>query len=176
MKMGHLRYILCPHRAAAIYFQRRIGIRFSQWFINFIFQRVCRLNAEAPFQVHFTSKVIMGNGIHIGRNVFKSFAVSGGCYIQGGNGIEIGDDTIFATGVKIISANHDPNNNFEWAKAAPIRIGSRCWIGTNAVIMPTVQLGDDVIVGAGSVVTKSFPPHAIIVGVPARQVPKGNRK
>lgn len=106
----------------------------------------------------------------MGRNVWKSFALSGGCYIQGGNGIYIGDDTIFAPGVKIISANHDPKMLMSWSHDPPIRIGCRCWIGANAVILPGVELGDDCIVGAGSIVTHSFLEKSIILGIPGNMI------
>jgi len=111
--------------------------------------------------------VITGKGIFVGRNVWKSFALSGGCYIQGGNGIYIGDDTIFAPGVKIISANHDPKKQMEWSDGPPVRIGCRCWIGANAVILPGVELGDDCIIGAGTVVTGNIPSGCKAVGNPA---------
>jgi acetyltransferase-like isoleucine patch superfamily enzyme len=136
--------------------------------LNAFCQRVLGINAEVPWNVHFTSQVT--GEVKIGRGVWVSFAVSSGCYIQGGNGIEIGDDTIFAPGVKIISANHQAGNLTVWDKDEPIRIGKRCWIGTNAVVLPGVQLGDDVIVGAGAVVTKSFPAKEVIGGVPARSL------
>jgi acetyltransferase-like isoleucine patch superfamily enzyme len=106
--------------------------------------------------------------ITIGENVWKSFASSGGCYIQGANGIEIGDNTIFAAGIKIISSNHQPGNMDGWVEERPIKIGKNCWIGANAVILPGVELGDHVIVGAGAIVTKSFPSGVIIAGNPAR--------
>jgi acetyltransferase-like isoleucine patch superfamily enzyme len=124
--------------------------------------------------VHFTSRVVPGRGIEIGRDVWKSFALSGGCYVQGVNGIQIGDGTLFAPGVKIISANHDPRQLHRWIEAPPIRIGKRCWIGANAVILPGVQLGDDVKVGAGAVVTRSVPSGLTVVGNPAR--PLARRK
>ena len=136
------------------------------WIINIFVQRILRINARIPWMVHFTSKA--RGEISIGRNVWKYFAWSEGCYIQGGNGIIIGDDTIFAPGVKIISANHNPEDFSKWVKAEPIVIGKRCWIGANAVILPRVRLGDDVIVGAGAVVTHSFPSHSVIGGVPAK--------
>jgi len=106
--------------------------------------------------------------------VWVSFAASGGCYIQGNNGIEFGDDTIFAPGVKIVSANHSRSDLSKWDPAAPIRIGKRCWIGANAIILPGAQLGDDVVVGAGAVVTRDFPSGTIVVGVPAQAL-QGSR-
>jgi len=54
--------------------------------------------------------------------------------------------------------------------AEPIRIGKKCWIGANAIILPSVELGDNVIVAAGSVVNKSFPDNIVIGGNPARVI------
>jgi acetyltransferase-like isoleucine patch superfamily enzyme len=136
------------------------------WLVNVFMQRVLRVNGQISWMVNFTSTVT-GN-IHIGKNVWKSFALSGGCYVQGGNGIRIGDDTIFAPGVKIISSNHSFDDFNAWIEEDPIVIGRNCWIGANAVILPGVTLGDRVVVGAGAVVTKSFPERTIIAGVPAR--------
>lgn len=136
------------------------------WLANAFFQRVLRINAGVPWMVHFTSYV--SGRVTIGRNVWVSFAVSGGCYVQGGNGVEIGDDTIFAPGVKIVSANHDRQNLQTWSPADPVRIGRRCWLGANTVILPGVQLGDGCTVAAGAVVTKSFSAGSTIGGVPAK--------
>lgn len=138
------------------------------WLLNFIVQRVLGVNRNVPWMVHFTSTVI--GDVRVGRNVWRSFALSGGCYIQGINGIRIGDDTIFAPGVKLISANHDLSN-FDMPEPAPeLVIGRRCWLGANAVVLPGVVLGDDVIVGAGAVVTKCFPSNVVLAGVPARPI------
>jgi carbonic anhydrase/acetyltransferase-like protein (isoleucine patch superfamily) len=136
------------------------------WLLNAFCQRVLRINGEAPWMVHFTSRVV--GRVTIGRNVWKSFALSGGCYIQGLNGIEIGDDTIFGPGVKIVSSNHHPGRLDRQVEEPPVRIGPRCWIGANAVILPGVELGADAIVGAGSVVTRSVPAATTVAGVPAR--------
>ena len=147
------------------------GIR-GRIFVNMLFQRILGINRDTPWPVYYTSTVNVPQKIKIGKNVWKSFAVSGCCYIQGGNGIEIGDNTIFAPGVKIISANHNPDSvKREWLKERPIVIGKHCWIGTNAVILPGVILGDNTIVGAGAVVTKSFPQgNIIIAGNPAKVI------
>jgi len=134
--------------------------------INFFFQKILRINGNIKLMVHFTS-VVTGD-IKIGKNVARYFANSGGCYIQGINGIYIGDNTIFGPGVKIISANHNKNNFDIHEITSPIRIGRNCWLGANSIILPGVQLGDNVIVGAGSVVTKSFTNNVTIAGNPAK--------
>lgn len=50
----------------------------------------------------------------------------------------------------------------------PIHIGKRCWIGAGAVIFPGVTIGDDTVIGAGSVVTKDIPANVVAVGNPCR--------
>ena len=141
------------------------------WLINKFYQSILDINNDIPWMVHFTS-CVTGN-IAIGKGVWISFAVSGGCYIQGGNNIKIGDGTIFGPGVKIISANHNPDNLHLWIPAEQINIGKNCWIGANALILPGVKLGDNVTVGGGAVVTKSFPEgNCIIAGNPAILIKK----
>ena len=135
--------------------------------LNLIVQRIVGYNRSVAWPVHFTSTVVVPSRIKIGQNVAMSFMVSGHCYYQAANGIEIGDDTIWAPGVKMISANHDPQNLDRHLPDEPIRIGCKCWIGANAILLPGVQLGDRVVVGAGAVVTKSFPVGSVIVGNPA---------
>lgn len=139
-----------------------LGLKFA----NLFFQRILRINGKINFMVHYTSQV---NGkIILGKNVAKSFANSGGCYFQGINGIYIGDDTIFAPGVKVISANHSINSLHNHDKEEPILIGKNCWLGANVVILPSVKIGDNVIVAAGAVVTKSFESNIIIGGIPTK--------
>ncbi len=138
--------------------------------LNFIVQRIVGVNRDCRWSVHFTSRVTTSHRLVVHPSVYPSFALSGGCYIQGINGVEIGEGTIFAPGVKLISANHDPLNPATWDSAPPIRIGKHCWIAANAVILPGVTLGDRVVVGAGSVVTRSFDGGCVVAGVPARML------
>ena len=151
-------------------FPSLIRISVGQWLLNIIVQRIFGVNRSVPWMVHYTSRVTAPKNIHIGKNVWLSFAISGGCYVQGENGIYIGDDTLFGPGVKIISSNHNTINHNQWVDSDPIMIGTHCWIGANAVILPGVTLGDNCVVGAGTVVTKSFPAGSVIGGVPAKQL------
>lgn len=144
------------------------GMGFGLMFVNWFHQRVLGINDNIPWSVHFTSRV--GGDIEIGENVWKSFASSGGCYIQGINGIRIGDNTIFAPGVKIISANHTKGDLLKWDKCCPIEIGKNVWLGANVVVLPGVHIGDNVVVGAGAVIVCDIPANSVAVGVPARVV------
>lgn len=144
------------------------AVLFSVLLVNFIYQRVFRLNASAPFSVNFRSTVTHGRKIRIGRRVGASFAISGGLYVTGLRGIEIGDGTVIGPNVGILTANHDLYDRNLATIDGPVRIGRNCWIGMNAVILPGVTLGDNVTVAAGSVVTTSFGSNLVIGGTPAR--------
>lgn len=98
-----------------------------------------------------------------------------GCYIQAMNGIEIGDYCLFGPNVGLISANHDPMDPKKHLAAPPIKLGDHCWIGMNAVVLPGVVLGPRTSVGAGSVVTGSFPEgNCVLAGNPARVIRRLN--
>jgi len=80
----------------------------------------------------------------------------------------MGKGTQIAPNVGLITANHDLNDLTKHLPARNIMIGEKCWIGMNSVILPGVTLGDRTIVGAGSIVTKSFiGGNCIIAGNPA---------
>jgi acetyltransferase-like isoleucine patch superfamily enzyme len=130
-------------------------------------QKVLGVNGDAYWPMHFSSKVVEASRIRVG--VGTAPGLSHGCYIQGTNGIELGDYTIVAPGVGIISANHDIYDCSMHERERPIRIGRYCWLGMNSVILPGVCLGDHTVVAAGAVVTRSFPDgYCVVGGVPAR--------
>lgn len=140
----------------------------TRFYLQYLFfKHVLRVNTRVPWPVHFTSRVVCPERVRRGRATYPGDMPA--CYIQAINGIEIGDETILAPGVGLISANHDPENLDRHLPCEPIRIGRHCWIGMNAVILPGVQLGDYTVVGAGAVVTRSFPQgHCVVAGNPAR--------
>ncbi len=82
-------------------------------------------------------------------------------------GIHIGAESYCASGCFILT--HDYARGLH----TDTRIGCRCFIGVNAIVMPGVVIGDGAIVGAGAVVTQTVPPGCIVAGNPARVVRQG---
>ena len=116
--------------------------------------------------VHRNSEVTHPQNIYVGIN--SNAGTRPGCYLQGNGGIWIGNYVHFASNIGIISGNHSLYNQMEH-ELKEVRIDDYCWIGMNVVILPGVHLGPRTIVGAGSVVTKSFPDgYCVIGGNPAR--------
>lgn len=145
------------------------------YFVNLFFKYILRIN-KGDFFVHFTSRVNNPEKVKVlGKNnteVYLSLASSGGCYYQAINGIEIGEGTLWSYNCSFISANHSKDNYKEHEKTHPIRIGKNVWIGANCVILPGVEIGDNTIIGAGSIVTKSIPSDSIAVGNPCKIIKK----
>lgn len=110
-------------------------------------------------------KMIVGDRVHI----------SGYAHINAGGGITIGDNSGIGPYAKIFSVNHDLDSqdkfwHHTWKPGEPVRIGKDVWIGSAAIILPGVSIGDGAIIGAGAVVTKDIPPYSMAVGNPAKVI------
>lgn len=102
---------------------------------------------------------------HIFRmDIHPTARISFGSFLDKTNpkGIHIGEESYIASGAFVLS--HD----FVKGISENTYIGKRCFIGVNAIINCGVHIGDEVIVGCGTVVTKDIPSHCIVVGNPAR--------
>jgi acetyltransferase-like isoleucine patch superfamily enzyme len=126
------------------------------------------VNQEVKWPVSPRCTVIIPENITFDpddQNIFQSY----GIYYQAFGRITIGKGTTIGPNVGLITANHLVSNVGRHDKAKEIRIGEGCWIGMNSVILPGVCLGNHVVVGAGSIVTKSFDEDNLVVaGNPAR--------
>ena len=147
-----------------VFYPKSKGISALYLLYYFIPQKIFRINGRIPWPVHFTSRVLYYKNIQVGNR--SAPGMNANCYIQGRNGIIIGNNLRVGPGVGLISANHDLSDYDKWPKAPPIRIGDNVWIGMNSVVLPGVQIGDNVVIAANSVVTKDIPSNSIAGGNP----------
>ena len=146
------------------------GLNKKNILVMAFFQKMLRVNANVPWPVHWASRVDAPEKIQRGTRVPGYMP---GCYFDGRNGIIIGENVLFGPNVNVISMNHDLCDFNDYSTAKPIVIGKNSWIGAGCTILPGVELGEHTIVGAGSVVTKSFvEPDQVIAGNPACVVKK----
>lgn len=116
---------------------------------------------RAPFYVDY------GYNILLGDDVFFNF----GCVLLDVCPIHIGDKTQIGPYCQILTADHPRDAatrdaGLEFGK--PIQIGRNVWIGGGAIILPGVTIGDDAVIGAGSVVTRDVAAGQTVAGSPAR--------
>ena len=136
---------------------------------NFFIQKIVGYQRHIPYPVSFRMQVMNWENIHFDIDDLSNFQ-KGGSYFQAAADahIYIGSGTYIAGNVGIITANHNLSDLSLPTPGKDVNIGKNCWIGMNSMILPGVILGEHTIVGAGSVVTKSFPEgNCIIVGNPA---------
>lgn len=117
---------------------------------------------ESPFYSNFG-----GGHIHFGKNVYCNFGVT----MVDDTHIYIGDYIMFGPNVTVATAGHPILPELRqkgYQYNMPVHIGKNCWIGAGALIMPGITIGDNVVIGAGSVVTKDLPSNVIAVGNPCK--------
>ncbi|KAF1722677.1 sugar O-acetyltransferase [Pseudoxanthomonas wuyuanensis] len=110
-----------------------------------------------------------GYNIRLGADVFLNY----NCVILDVVEVVIGDGTQVGPAVQIYTADHprDPQQRCSGAEfGRPVRIGRNVWIGGGAILLPGITVGDDALIGAGSVVTRDVPAGATVVGNPARAI------
>jgi maltose O-acetyltransferase len=108
-----------------------------------------------------------GFNIRLGSNVFVNF----NCVVLDVVEVTIGDGAQIGPAVQIYSADHPRNplqrrEGLEFGR--PVQVGRNVWVGGGAIILPGVTIGDNAVIGAGSVVTRDVPPGATVFGNPAR--------
>lgn len=126
------------------------------------------LKSSENFKVH--GNVDFGSGINV--QIGKNSSLNKGAWIS--NDTIIGDEVMMGPNVIMLSASHNfsditiPMTHQGAPPRKPITIGNDVWIGTRAIILPGITIGNHSIIGAGSIVTKDVPEWAIVAGNPAK--------
>jgi galactoside O-acetyltransferase len=117
---------------------------------------------ESPLRTNFG-----GRHVHFGKNIYANFNLT----LVDDTHIYVGDNTMFGPNVTVATAGHPIEPHLRekgYQYNAPVRIGRNCWIGAGAILLPGVTVGDNVVIGAGSVVTKDIPSDVVAVGNPCK--------
>lgn len=125
---------------------------------------------ESPFYANWG-----GNHVHLGRNVYSNYGVT---FVDDTH-IYIGDYTMIGPNVVLATAAHpaDPDLRRKGLQYnLPVRIGKNCWLGAGVIVLPGVTIGDNTVIGAGSVVTRDIPSNVVAVGNPCRVLRKIDEK
>ena len=116
-----------------------------------------------------------GKHVHFGKAVYANFNLT----LVDDTHIYVGDYTMLGPNVTIATGGHPILPELRekaYQYNAPVRIGRNCWLGAGVIVAPGVTIGDNTVIGAGSVVTKDIPGNVVAVGVPCRVVrPIGER-
>lgn len=110
-----------------------------------------------------------GYNIEIGENFFANY----NCVILDGAKVTFGDNVFIAPNCSFYTAGHpidvlQRNQGLEYA--LPIKIGNNVWIGGNVTVLPGVTIGDNTVIGAGSLVNKDIPSNVVAAGNPCRVI------
>lgn len=117
---------------------------------------------EPPFHANWG-----GRHVHFGKYVYANFNLT----LVDDTHIYVGDYTMFGPGVIIASAGHPVLPELRekiYQYNMPVHIGKNCWLGAGVIVLPGITIGDNTVVGAGSVVTKDLPANTVAVGNPCR--------
>ncbi len=116
-----------------------------------------------------------GRHLHLGKNIYFNFNVT----LVDDTHIYIGDYTMLGPNVVIATAGHPilPELRQQgYQYNAAVHIGRNCWLGAGVIIVPGITIGDNVVIGAGSIVTKDIPDNSVAVGNPCKVVREVNEQ
>ena len=116
-----------------------------------------------------------GKNVHFGKNVYANFNLT----LVDDTHIYVGDYTMFGPNVILATAGHPILPTLRekgYQYNFPVKIGKNCWLGAGVIVLPGVTIGDNTVIGAGSVVTKDIPSNVVAVGNPCRVLREINER
>lgn len=143
----------------------KIPIIRNVFFIKNIIMKILKFPKTTTFNENF---YLSAPTLQIGENVGLADT-----FIIAYAPIIIGNNCSFSFKNMIITSTHD-FSDFSTVIAEPITIGNNVWITSNVTILPGVNIGDNTVIGAGSVVTKNIPPNVFAAGNPCKVIKKIN--
>jgi maltose O-acetyltransferase len=136
--------------------------------------KIIRYWIERNMPNSYQSRIMPGFCAVIGKNIFAKNVYLNDTLFLDYAPIEIGEGTVFSGRNSVLTSTHDLDN-FDVVRAEPIKIGANVWITHNCTILGGVSIGDNSVIGAGSVVTKDIPANVFAAGNPCKVIKQINR-
>jgi acetyltransferase-like isoleucine patch superfamily enzyme len=133
------------------------------------------IRKDSQLSLHGHVRILRGAEVFLGPN--SSLSIGDGTFLSNRTtvfvrkNIEIGSHCAISWNVTIMDCQGHSLRDSK--KRKPVKIGNKVWLGCNSTVLPGVELGDGCVVGANSIVTKSFPENCLIAGSPAKILEKG---
>lgn len=156
---------------------KRLARHFIAWTAPLV-QRLARaysLRVEQPFRVQGEGRLMLGDPIEVARHRIPASVV----FNTRSGSISIGAECVFGEEVMLLTGKHISAGEAA-ASGQPLHsvppsgrdivIGRGCYVGSRAIVIGPVTVGDYAVIGAGAVVTRDVPPHSFVAGVPARVI------
>lgn len=140
---------------------------------NFIYRHVLLVDLAEKATIYHGTDIRSGAKLHIG----KGSIIGDNSVLDARNGIEIGRDVNFSSGVQIWTEQHshaDPYFRCLSDRSYRVRVEDHAWIGPRVIVLHSVTIGKGAVVAAGAVVTKDVEPYSIVAGIPARKIGERN--
>lgn len=160
MYYGFARYLPATNNSLGV-------SKFIRWF-----RKISARNAFDYCGKNVTIERMADFGTGVGISIGNNSGLGINCNIRGP--LEIGDNVMMGPDVLILTSRHNTSRvDIPMCKQGDlpkqkVTIGNDVWIGARVIILPGVKVGNGVIIGAGSVVTKNIPDYAVVVGAPAK--------
>ena len=139
---------------------------------NFIYKKCLKVDVGSNVVIYKGTVFRDGYKCSIGKGTI----IGDDNLIDARGGLSIGKNCNFSTGVRIWTAQHNPQNTGFAYESAPVRVGSRCWISSNVTLLPGVTVGDGCVIASGAVVTKDCEAYGFYGGVPAKKIGERNKE
>lgn len=137
------------HAFRKLWYRKAMGIRIgrhSQIWLG------CRFVGDNIAEIEIADHVVISNDVTLNAS----------------SSIRIGERTTIASGVRILTTDHDSKDPRFAPRKAPVTIGSHVWIATNAILLKGTTIGDGSVIGAGAVVSGEIAPLSLVAGNPGR--------
>jgi maltose O-acetyltransferase len=155
--LSELRLYVCNHLVAAL----------PSHFIRLLFYRhVARFEIGAGAAIHLGAWFEAIDGLTVGSNS----VINDNCRLDTRGRITIGRNVSISPEVIILTADHDLESPNFAGRHREVTVGDYAWIGTRAMVLPGVQIGEGAVVGAGAIVTGNVAPYTVVVGAPAHPI------